>query len=160
MNIDAITVGGVSYIKEVPQDTKILMAWNASWTFERRKIETGSYRRFELTPMIDGDVFLTPDDTKNTLAKPSVELAIVITLRVMNKTQRRAMSRLKAAKEYAVAKVNGEAWLLSEHDFERCINGGIVHQLTDSTKLFLPDLVGQKEFNELVSKLKSIVRKM
>lgn len=161
--MNTVNVGPFHVLKALPENTQLMAAWGATWTFGTRVQIGGRY--VKPLPVIRNGEFFISRDPLHDLSIPDTEAALVLEVRTIERAQRTSQKTFPAVRHHAIANIEGKAWMLASTDYWKTARFTYSTANSDKVALpnanfFLPDLIGEPEFKKMVLELKSIVKKL
>lgn len=158
--MEVVDVGPFKVIRELPDDTKLMVAWGALWSFGSRFAVGNRY--MDPIPVIEDGAFkILYSDPMPILAKPGVEVALVIEIRAIGKASRTSQKTFPSEPTKVVGHTGGLAWALTNEEWIYSTRKSNPIPATLSRAPFqLSQLIGEESFKSLISTLKTKIRKL
>ena len=161
MNI--VNIGEFNVVLTLPENSQLMAAWSARWTFGRVKSQNGSY--IDQLPLIRDQRFWSSLEPNVDLAVPNTFPALVVELKTVPLGGRTSARTFPSTKHHIVATADDKAWLVPT-----ALYWGALHRswgadvpnidLSNIKSFALTSLIGEDEFKKMILTLKGIVRKL
>jgi len=159
-----VNVGKYKILRSVPDDTRFLLGWSAIWSFGHRAMINNKY--VEPGPVVLDNEFYIVRDPLAFLVQPGSEMPLVIELKLYEPARARTAARnFVGDREKIIALPNGTAYAIPLDKFNGAMLNVRLGKDSNCVVLDMPSfdvrqLVGNDTFNDLLSKLRTTIRKL
>jgi len=147
----------------IKDKTHAILFWNAKWSIYRRN-PTDHYTSHPIT--YTSMVWLPPNSITlprsfDQLSVPGTEPMMVINIKTTPASTRRMNRTPNPLESYILSRLDGKAYLIEMGEYWSMVNDrkDVVLHVSDYTKYYSPEILGQEEFDDIVKKFKTKFRK-